>query len=152
MQQVLILNCTRFKIFFVNVPWRKGWILNDWEHFLIWWMWIAGLIRYFPIFSPTPTPSALDLGVCLTFCVRKQEFRIHQGCLFTFIASLLLQLVVFYHNQYSASLWEGVRSFLVPCGVQILIWTLSNPLPLPESAFISNPKVQLLWFIFLWSE
>lgn len=36
-------------------------------------MWIAGLIGYFPIFSPTPTPSALDLGVCLTFPVRKHK-------------------------------------------------------------------------------
>lgn len=46
----------------------------------------------------------------------------------------------------------GVRGFLVPRGVQALVWTLSNPLPLPEFAFISDSKEQLLWFICLWSE
>lgn len=47
---------------------------------------------------------------------------------------------------------RGVRGFLVPHGVQALVWALSNPLPLPEFAFISDSKEQLLWFICLWSE
>jgi len=47
---------------------------------------------------------------------------------------------------------EDVRGFLVPCGVQTLVWALSNPLPLPETAFILDPKEQLLWFICLRSE
>lgn len=151
MRQDLIPTCTRFKISFVNAPWMEpGWLgafpstmdVNSCFNKIT-----------FLVFSPKPTPNSSDLGVCPTLCQKTSRLG-------SIRVVYLLSSPVCCRNwlfSTTASIQahtegEGVRGFLVPCGVHTLIWTLSNPLSLPETAFISNPKVQLLWFITLWSE
>lgn len=76
------------------------------------------MIKYSPDFQPQANPWCLRPWGVSDFPCQKtnKSFRIHQGCLFTFITSLLPQLVVFYHKAVlSLTLKERVlEAFLSP--------------------------------------